>query len=112
MDDIIGDVNSLHKLALSAIKQQVISILQGGGLNDEGVESAVTDLFDKSHVANVFSGLETHHRQLQYIKRNFNFVVSLNGSYSVDYILYFLGTNQDSTRCGTTTSWCRPQTKD
>lgn len=65
MDSIIGDVSSLYKLALSAIKKQVISILQGGGLND-GVESALTDLFDTSHFANVFLGLETHHRQLQY----------------------------------------------
>ena len=71
MDSIIGDVSSLYKLALSAIKKQVISILQGGGLNDEGVESAVTDLFDTRHFANVLLGLETHHRQLQYIKRNF-----------------------------------------
>ena len=75
MDTIIGDVSSLYTLALSAIKKQVISILQ---LNGEGVESAVADLFDTSHFANVFLGLETHYQQLQYIKRNFNFVVLLD----------------------------------
>ena len=113
MDSIIGDVSSLYKLALSAIKKQVISILQGGGLNDEGVESAVTDLFDTSHFANVFLGLETHHRQLQYIKRNFNFVVILyfvfiSTAYDDNVVYCFLGTSQDCTRCGTKTSWYWP----
>ena len=110
MDSIIGDVSSLYKLALSAIKKQVISILQGGGLND-GVESALTDLFDTSHFANVFLGLETHHRQLQYIKRNFNFVVLLYFVFIYMMIMLyivFLGTGQDCTRCGTTTSWYWP----
>ena len=110
MDSIIGDVSSLYKLALSAIKKQVISILQGGGLND-GVESALTDLFDTSHFANVFLGLETHHRQLQYIKRNFNFVVLLYFVFIYMMIMLyivFLGTGQDCTRCGTTPSWYWP----
>ena len=87
MDTIIGDVSSLYKLALSAIKKQVISILQ---LNGEGVESAVADLFDTSHFANVFLGLETHYQQLQYIKRNFNFVVLLDFVFIPMMIMFYI----------------------
>lgn len=73
MDSIIGDVSSLYKLALSAIKKQVTSILQDDGLNDEGVESAVTDLFNTSHFANLFfrfrnspSAIAVHQEKLQF----------------------------------------------
>ena len=48
-------------------------------LDEAGVSSKVSGL-EKNFEENEcpFSGLETHYRQLQYLKANFNFIVSTN----------------------------------
>ena len=74
MDAIIHDVQSLHDVALSSLRSQIMDKLKEEDLPNNVVDF-VEDIF--SQAPEIFCGLQTQHQQLSYFKANFNFVVSL-----------------------------------
>ena len=75
-EGIMQDAGSLYDAALSNLHADVSDVLRKAGV-DASIISGVTSLFTPNGPhGNLFSGLETHYRQLQYYKSHFHFVVS------------------------------------
>lgn len=87
MDEIVTDVGSLFHLAMCAVRQKVNATLTEAGVDEGVVKSTMEHLSDRSPFTNVFNGLGTHHRQLQYFKKNFDLVVSLFSSSLLMFIV-------------------------
>lgn len=71
------DVSILYEAALSNLYADVTSKLRESGV-DETIIHALNSTFSSTGLhGNLFYGLETHYRQLQYYKSHFNFVVCI-----------------------------------
>ena len=74
-EKIMQDVSALYEAALSNLSADVEMKLRGSGV-DETIIQTLNSTFSPTGLhGNLFYGLGTHYRQLQYYKSNFNFVV-------------------------------------
>ena len=73
-ENIIKDVDSLYQVALNNIQHAVKRALTNAGVQ---VPELDTILSSTGPYGKLFSGLETHHRQLMYTKSHFKLVVSV-----------------------------------
>ena len=63
-------------VALDGIQSQIESRLKEADISSDIASSVCALLSDKTQYANVFQGLETTYQQNEYIKTNFQFVVT------------------------------------
>lgn len=82
MDMMIGDIQSLFQTSLFGISQRVKMTLSEAGIDDSISKSILSNFKEGQPFCNVFSGLQSHHHQLIYLKRNCDLVVS----YCYDYM--------------------------
>ena len=78
MDAMIGDVQSLHQVAMTSCRQRVERALTGVGKSEDIIASAMVHMTEDSPFMNIFCGLQTQHQQLAYFRRHFGLVVSIN----------------------------------
>ena len=76
MESIVSGAASLMQIALDGIQSQIERRLKEADVSSDVVSSVCALLSDKTQYTNVFQGLETTYRQNEYIKTNFQFVVS------------------------------------
>ena len=74
---IMEDVGSLYESALTSIHAHVSGVLTDSGINVETVPDLSTIFSPNGVHGNLFRGLETHTRQLQYYKSHLQFVVGV-----------------------------------
>lgn len=72
---IMEDVGSLYESALTNIHAHVSKVLIDSGINPERLPDLSTIFSPNGVHGNLFKGLETHARQLQYYKSHLQFVV-------------------------------------
>lgn len=75
LDGILSDVDTLHTLALRHSRQQTLSILRQHDVPME-VITAVKASMENIQSSNLFSGLETEHKQNAFFKNHFGLIVS------------------------------------
>ena len=75
VENIIKDVDSLYQVALDNIQSAVETALMKAGVVANQVPDLDTILSSTGPYGRLFSGLETHHRQLMYLKHHFKLVV-------------------------------------
>ena len=75
LDGILSDVDQLHTLALMHSHKQTLSILRQYNVSME-VITAVKASMETTQSSNLFSGLETEHKQNEFCRNHFGLVVS------------------------------------
>ena len=75
-EGIMQDVGSLYDTALSNLHADVLDALRRAGVDSSTIPGLSSVFSSSGPHGNLFSGLETHYKQLQYYKNNFHFVVS------------------------------------
>ena len=76
MELIVSGAAFLMQIALDGIQSQIESRLKEADISSDVVSSVCALLSDKTQYANVFQGLETTYQQNEYVKTNFQFVVT------------------------------------
>ena len=75
LDGILSDVDQLHTLALRHSHKQTLSILSKNDVSME-VMTAVEASMENTQSSNLFSGLETEHKQNVFFRKHFGLIVS------------------------------------
>ena len=76
-ESIIKDVDSLYQVALDNIQCAVEGALKEAGIMPDQMPALKTILSSTGPYGKLFSGLETHHRQLAYMRSHFKLVVGV-----------------------------------
>ena len=76
-ESIIKDVDSLYQVALDKIQCAVEGALKEAGIMPDEAPALKTILSSTGPYGKLFSGLETHHRQLAYMRSHFKLVVGV-----------------------------------
>ena len=76
MDTIISDIQSLFQVSLTGISQRIKKTLRETEIRDSLLQSVLGHLKDGQPFCNIFQGLQSHHRQLNYFKAKFDLIVS------------------------------------
>lgn len=90
MDEMVTDIQGLFQASLSKISERIKFTLTEASVEDKICESVLRHLNEEQPLCNIFRGLQSHHQQLSYLKKNCDLVVS-RFSYHVTFTMSFLG---------------------
>lgn len=80
MESIVLGAQSLFQLGLCGIEHSVIRKLRDSNVSPDVISSVTAILSEKNQYTDVYKGLETTHKQNEYIKTNFKYIVSFFNS--------------------------------
>ena len=84
-ESIIKDVDSLYQVALDNIRFAAEGALKEAGILPGQIPGLSAILSPTGPYGKLFSGLETHHRQLTYMKEHFKLVVGVRQDCITNY---------------------------